>query len=311
MPRLIDDLRRRDARIRKPWFVAEHLAQQWADHCVKLSQMLSAPDLPVLQLDNVADYYFTNSDQEYWDLSRDFPNLAPPFEVFWCEHKMPRVIHSAEAGDTQMKDLVQNGRIGVLMAALTPDQVGVAQGELPENAKWILWAELFIDYGIRGTTADGAHGATFFAIDAEGRLIVRPWLQTFAGAEHNEHIKNYITFFHPSLLAVSFLHCKNVKLVENKVHPPLAKKYHKRHGVEPCAYKTLVIEPLKQILRSEGGHGNGNGLAKAMHICRGHFKDYREGRGLFGKYHQLVWHPSVIRGTKGKQAPPREIEVKV
>jgi hypothetical protein len=48
-----------------------------------------------------------------------------------------------------------------------------------------------------------------------------------------------------------------------------------------------------------------------MHICRGHFKDYREGRGLFGKYHQLVWHPSLVRGTKGDKPAAREIEVKL
>jgi hypothetical protein len=198
----------------------------------------------------------------------------------------------------------------MLMAGLTRDQFR-AEGELPDNVKWILWAELFIDYGWRGVAADGTHGSTFFAIDADGRLIERPWLQTYTHPEHNEHIRNIITFFHPTLLAISFLHCKNVRLDENHVPKPLAKKFKERHGVEPCGYKTLVIEPLKAILRSEGGHGKGNGLAKAMHICRGHFRDYREGRGLFGKYHQLVWTPSVVRGTKGKQAPPREIEVKV
>ena len=48
-----------------------------------------------------------------------------------------------------------------------------------------------------------------------------------------------------------------------------------------------------------------------MHICRGHFADYREGRGLFGKYKVQVWMPATVRGTRGKSAPEREIEVKV
>jgi hypothetical protein len=101
-------------------------------------------------------------------------------------------------------------------------------------------------------------------------------------------------------------------LMNNNVSMALAKKYMARHGVDPTPYKTLVIEPLKQILRQEGGHQQGgNSLQKALHICRGHFRDYREGRGLFGKYHQLVWMPSLVRGTRGSKAPPREIEVKV
>jgi hypothetical protein len=31
------------------------------------------------------------------------------------------------------------------------------------------------------------------------------------------------------------------------------------------------------------------GLPRALHIMRGHFKDYREGRGLFGKVHGMWW----------------------
>jgi len=42
-----------------------------------------------------------------------------------------------------------------------------------------------------------------------------------------------------------------------------------------------------------------------------HFRDYREGKGLFGKYHQIVWTPMGVRGTKGKDAPAREIMVKI
>jgi hypothetical protein len=112
-------------------------------------------------------------------------------------------------------------------------------------------------------------------------------------------------------LAVSFLHCKNVTLVDHAVDAPLAKKWKARHGFSPTPYHTLVIEPLKAILRGQGGAGQGTGLAKAMHICRGHFADYREGRGLFGKYKQVVWIPSMVRGTKGKAAPPREMEIRV
>jgi hypothetical protein len=90
---------------------------------------------------------------------------------------------------------------------------------------------------------------------------------------------------------------------------PLAKKFRQKHNREPAKWKTLVIEPLKQILRGEGRSGT-LGLAKAMHICRGHFRDYREGRGLFGKYHGEFWQPAHVKGTKGKLGP-RQVEVRV
>jgi len=33
-----------------------------------------------------------------------------------------------------------------------------------------------------------------------------------------------------------------------------------------------------------------------LHITRGHFKDYRDGKGLFGKYQGLFWWDQHVRG---------------
>lgn len=308
MPRLIDDLRARDARVAMPHFVRAGTEKAWENLARRTSDLLANPDLPVLLIDNVAEYYFS-SDQEYWDLKDDFPNLAPPFPAFWCECKMVRKIHSKQCGDTDLSAIVPHGgRVGMLIHGLDPAQTN---GEgIPANARWILWCELFVDYGMRGVTATGPHGSVFLCVDANGVIIEQPWMQSFAEERHAPVMMGYITFLNPAFLAMSFLHCKNVTLVENHVPAPLAKKYRARHGVAPCTYKTLIIEPLKKILRSEGRSGE-VGIQKALHICRGHFRDYREGRGLFGRYHQLVWMPAIVRGSRGEKVSPREIEVKI
>jgi hypothetical protein len=304
MPRLLDDIRSM-GKLEKPWFVRADKESIWAAHAAELFQLLDDP-MPVLLIDNVAEYYFTGTDQEQWNIDRDFPNLAPPFPAFWAEHRMPSLIHSKECGDTDVKAILPlGGRVGMMVRACDPKDV---KGEgIPANVKWILWAELFVDYGQR--PPQGPHGSIFLAVDAEGALVENPWMQSFVRAEDAEIMQTLMTWLYPMLLTVSFLHCKNVAIVDHAVDRPLAKKWHARHGIWPTTYKTLVIEPLKQILRREGG-ADKVGIQRAMHICRGHFKDYREGRGLFGKYHQLIWQPSLVRGTKGKAAP-REIEVKI
>jgi hypothetical protein len=307
MSRLIDDLRVPGARVAMPVFISPRYEEQWQAHTLQVCEQLQGRDLPVLLIDNVAHYYYTASDQEHWDLRRDFPNLAPPYPRFWCEYKLPRLIHSKEKGDTRVEEMC-TGRVGALITAVNREEAnGVG---IPDNVRWILWCEMFIDYNQRGVTAMGTQSPIFIAVDAEGVVVREPWMQSFANPDDNEMMRALITWFHPAMLAISFLHCKNVRIEENHVPKPLAKKYRQKHGIDPTPYKTLVIEPLKALLRSEG-RSEAHGLAKAMHICRGHFRDYREGRGLFGKYHQLVWTPSVVRGTKGKEAPPREIEVKV
>jgi hypothetical protein len=309
MPRLIDELRAADCRVLMPHWTERSKEQAWIDYARHAALAASDPAMPVLLLDNVANYFYNGTPQEHWSLDKDFPNIAPPFPKFWCEWRMVTKIHS-EAGDVDISQwLPQGGRVGQLFHAIEPKD---CKGEgIPENARWIYWCDMWIDYSRPHVTADGPQGATFICVDAEGRAIGNPWMQSYGDEASAEILKNIMAWYNPALLAISFLHCRNVQLVDNAVDPKLAKRYRERHGgVNPTAYKTLIIEPLKAILRSEG-RAHEHGLAKAMHICRGHFKDYREGRGLFGKYHQLVWQPSLVRGTKGKAAPAREIEVRV
>ena len=310
MVKLIDELRGERVALGMPFLVEEREQERWDRMAKGAIAMLRDPELPVLLIDNVAEYFYAGTDQEQWSLDRDFPNLAPPFPQWWCEHRMVKTISSKECGNTDMSRLLpQGGRVGVLFTVLEPASIGMVQ--LGEEVKWALWAELFIDFaGIGNVTATGPHGSMLLAIDKEGRITQAPMIQNLGGKEAERVLQSLVSWLHPALLAVSFLHCKNVTVVENPVPPKLAKRYRERHGGERIApFKTLVIEPLKQILRTQGRSGE-VGVAKAMHICRGHFRDYRQGAGLFGKYHQLVWTPAVVRGTKG-HAAPREIEVKL
>lgn len=313
MPRLIDDLRAKTCRLACPGFVPPSRERDWAKMMKFLHDgVIMNPGLPVIVIDNVSEYYYT-SEQEYWDLRNDFPNLAPPYPVMWFESKLQKRIHSKEKGDTDVAAMCPNGRTGVAITALDPVKQKW-EGELPPGTKWILWCELYIDFGKRGVTCEGPHGSIFLCVDADGAILGQPWMQSFIEDASDPYMvdvmQSIISWLYPAFLAISFLHCKNVTVADNVVPAPLAKKYRDRHGIAPTGYKTLVIEPLKQILRHEG-KSHEVGIQKAMHICRGHFKDYREGRGLFGKYKMLVWHPSIVRGTKGEKAPPREIEVKV
>src|SRR5215467_9061314 len=287
MPRLIDDIRAA-GKLGMPWFVSPAKVADWQRHREQFLDLLRT-DMPIIRIDNVADYYFTGSDQENWDLGRDFPNMAPPFELCWFEHRMPRVIHSREKGDTHVDTLVPKGRVGMVMFGSNRDNV---RGEnIPDTMRWALTFELFIDYG--DGNIQGPHAMMVLAIDAEGQLIGEPSVQSFAVAGNQEIMRSFITWTHPALLAISFMHCKNVTVLDESVPKPLAKKYHARTGNWPVRYKTLVIEPLRQILRREG-QSEKLGLKRALHICRGHFRDYRQGKGLFGKLHQLVWAPATV-----------------
>ncbi len=316
-----------------PPHVTPEFESPWAKHALRISQILDDPQLPIITIDNVAEYYYYGSDQEYWDLRNDFPNLAPPFQVFWVEHKMVQKIRSAEKGEKDMSNLgMREPRSGFLFLAVKPEDVTLAPDDrddrtssLPEGTHWIYAIEMFNYWGTeqKQKLAEGPTGTMFMFIDKEGRVLDTPQMQTHTSQQAldrdpvmAEVLKATMQWTHPSLLAICFLHCRNVKVVNNETPSKLAKRTIERHGYKPSSYKTLIIEPLKDILRKEGGHSasGGNTLQRALHICRGHFRDYREGKGLFGKYHQIVWTPQTVRGTshsKGQKPAPREIEVRL
>jgi len=97
-----------------------------------------------------------------------------------------------------------------------------------------------------------------------------------------------------ALLTISFMHCKNVN-IRTVEQPKKLQAARIKDGRRPLiTYRVLEIEPMKKILRTEG-QVNKLGLKKALHICRGHFKDYRES-GLFGRNHGIYWWEQAVRG---------------
>jgi hypothetical protein len=52
-------------------------------------------------VDNVCRYFYEGTDQEHWDLRKDFPNFAPPFPSFFMEMREPHRIVSRIDGEVR------------------------------------------------------------------------------------------------------------------------------------------------------------------------------------------------------------------
>lgn len=121
-------------------------------------------------------------------------------------------------------------------------------------------------------------------------------------SEKNEHYYfRFMNFYHYILNALSLIHCRNIKLVENDPNlelPSRIRKHWENKGKSPLKkYYTLEIKPMKEVLRKDGGIER-NDTKKALHICRGHYSHYEEGKGLFGKYHGTYWIPMHVKGNR-------------
>jgi hypothetical protein len=100
----------------------------------------------------------------------------------------------------------------------------------------------------------------------------------------------------PALLTISFMHCRNVDV--RPVDPPskLALKAERRRGRRLTRYYVLEIDPMRRVLEREGGVET-QGLRRALHICRGHFKTYTDTAPLFGRVTGTYWWESFARGS--------------
>jgi hypothetical protein len=119
-----------------------------------------------------------------------------------------------------------------------------------------------------------------------------------------------LLLLHACFLATSFLHCKNVVIQKDDPKTKHDKKRSKKAKQPFFRFKILNIKPMQVILQGEGGSYE-HGLKKALHICRGHFKDYRDGRGLFGKVKGLYWWDMHERGDKNEGVVHKDYKVDV
>lgn len=273
----------------------------------------TARESVVIDVSNVADYFFKFQLQDKWIWDTDFRMVAPPFESFWMEYTAPAQVLI----DGELKpwgDHADYNGIGALFTAIRieegmdrdrfkfAEQFCYNESMLDECLRqcpggWLMAARVVPH--IKGKPPRLLEWMYFFMISAEGVLLGNP-LMGFPSKLLHEHIKSASgTVMIPFLLATSFMHCKNVARVENDGAYPsrqARREAERKNFPKPAAFYTLQIEPMKKVLATEGGIAQ-NGLKKALHICRGHFSEYSEEKPLFGKYAGRFWIPAHVRGS--------------
>jgi Bacterial regulatory proteins, tetR family len=132
-----------------------------------------------------------------------------------------------------------------------------------------------------------------------------------AGVTRREVLRKGATsYLEVPLLAISFLHCKNVGVSDVVPPPKLARAQERRYGIPKVTYKSLDIRPMRRVLEEEGGMGRGRSSQQALHIVRGHFKTFDD-HPLFGKHRGMFWWPMSARGSSDRGLTAKSYRVSV
>ena len=254
------------------------------------------------EVSNVAAYFYSGTDQEMWDLFSDFPKTVPPFEWTWLEWSVPTQVRSIGKMDTlKLSKYVRRVGACVTWARATEEErkanpacefkVNVIPFmESPLSDPFVLATCCFglgPDYDPVSVTSGTQH--LLYAFNG----------LTGAGQEDEKTLRDLGTqacvLIYPGILALSMLNCRNVKTLVHEASPALRHKHLKRGHPVPSPYRTIEIQPfIQQISKATGTGGYSR---KAAAIVRGHFKDYRHGKGLFGRNPGLFWWDQQLHGN--------------
>lgn len=289
-----------------PMFRGDYeLMKKYRARTEEIQKMLFA-EVPVIVVDNVADYLwhegFSEDDWSYSPAS--FPNVAPPFDVWWMEYEKPRGV-----------DFEHVEHVGALVTAFDMDspyaselRLAAAQifNALDEGVevKWLVqWQQvisrpmgalaastMLLAVAPTGEPVGGVLGAL------EDLLYTKDVIQN--DDDYGRLVGGSFQLLRPMLLALSMMHCRNVNMVEQQAPRHERRRAEKTGKPQPLRFSTINITPMQRVLRGEGNSGE-VGLKKAMHICRGHFKHFDE-KPLFGRVRGTFWWGSQVRGTSSR-----------
>ena len=267
-----------------------------------------------IKIDNVARYAHSlqiqgekDDDVNEFD-AKHTPIVVLPFEEceFFYKHNGWSYKVAATGYD------IKEENVEDLKAYYAHSEESIISGELADlsDARFLT---ILVAYAI-GTNSTEKIGSMDCIADSAGEILEsltvadEEFIERIGDrAENIEQILYHVNHvIIPTLVAISFLHCKNIPLIDE----PLSRqqrRMNERKGKKDT-YKILDINPFKRQVNRETGPGQSK-FEKAMHICRGHFATYTEERPLFGKHVGTYWVPMHVKGNKGRGTVTKDYHI--
>lgn len=264
----------------------------------------------IIRADNVIEYMLADK-TGFADVVKRLPIVTPPFPTVWIEFSVRSEYAKIHNGYLIVRERTADGKI------MAPENL------IPPDAEWTIYAQAFSRSGeIKQNGSyihleDGRAPVEFLLfLRSDGTIIgdqlgvYTSYTSDFSRVLKQNHafdlsVESEREMFAVALFALALLNCKNVTL--DAVDPPAAIKHRNRHDRPAVRYQVLKIRPMSTHTRG-GGEWHG-GSVPSIHIRRGHFKNYQEGAGLFGKIHGLYWWENTVIGKSADSVVEKDYDI--
>ena len=255
----------------------------------------------VIEATNVFDYCNSLDGVKQLRFREDIVNAVPPFEDCFVEFRVdsslsPQIRHAGWAISSYVKGEESQAVYDALMSVPCPDAYAAAKWFLVGT--FTLGMYLSPDSNVMGVMCPVAQAVVL--LGENGNALLPPLLSIpeplVPGCADWAQLWAHATFF-SATFTFCFMNCKNVTVQPHDPDPAINRERRKAQLKPFVRYHTINIDPMKQVLRTEGGVES-NGLKKALHICRGHFATYTT--SLMGRTLDkpvTVWKPAHVRGS--------------
>lgn len=302
------------------WFISENEQEEY-DICEDFHRTL--PPFPLIWM----EYEHPSS---VYSKDRGRTNVRPHNVGFLAQTELlPDDFTEVAIGDLRNGACIQKamlnrgrGKGGDLEYVPGANQSLVEAIDKGRRLKWFsVWATFTDDLTVQRITGKIAPLLSIRAsfLDETGRampdfIIASPaFEEAMADRSAEERMKanNLAASSHTVFaFALQLMHCKNVTTSDVNV-PDRVREKRIRRGVPDVRYKILNIEAMRSAIRySSGDNGQSRHASLGLHFVRGHFKDFSQGKGLFGKYKGLYWWADRVAGDHSNGIIDKDYRVK-
>jgi len=272
------------------------------DSLLTLSGFPRGKDVMFVKAQNVADYVYIERPEGNFEM-KDFPNVAPLADHIWFEWRAPKVFR---IGDK----FIPAAGPGIKHGCMVDSTRKPAEDGGGWESRGVIFSLVLEERRLC------QHGIVEWKVSRTGELLrYAPGGKryTILGdkiGDGMDQLSVLDTLMWPCWMALSLMHCKNVRVEKDPAPPAALCAARARKGKPPVhRWHTVIVDPNKTTRKGESSGGELFGM-NPLHICRGHFKTFTAEKPLFGNRVGMYWWAMHTRGSEANGVVEKDYVVK-
>ena len=272
-----------------------------------------------IEATNVARFfdgsYFTvdGSFDAFWT---DLKCLVPPHKRFFVEWTQPLIPGAKRMGVLFMAcppDLAEATARMIIGAGARSTPTKIAEFRQNPRCRWIYLTMDFLEFPCKNDDGHisglrGPFHISTISVAEDGALLDFWMSHASANLPKDESMQ----VAGASLVAwtsLAMMNCANITATEHKA-PDAFQKARQKSGKRPLvSYHTVQVDLGKTPRQIGADQLPGDGATPRLHKKRGHIKDYRGGKGLFGRYKGVWYWGPALAGSEEEGVVVSDYEV--